>query len=285
MTTDIINSSESLERFIQRENLDSPLVRLELDSGRRFNESINRIVNEIENGSRELTFDLLLIPIDVHPGRRIGVQLFTVIENRRRELKGEDLSSHTWRKLQYELSTSRVPFLPLDPSVLLRFYSHVETWEKRIELDDPTIYSDWTGFTGSFLWSVLYLKTTKYMEETNFLDFRSHLELNEYLRSSNENRRTGMIHLLSSYRCLVEESPNTVTYQGRSKSTVKTEVISMIEDISKMGYNPFDLLYIESSEQYQKDHQTRTKSRFGFIMILQLILLGLIVYTCVRENP
>lgn len=283
MTTDIINSSESLERFIQRENLESPLVRLELDSGRRFNKSIDRIINEIENGSRELTFDLLLIPIDVHPGRRIGVQLFTVIENRRRELKGEDPLFDTRDLFSTSSSTY---YLPNNSTILQQYYSHIETWEERIESDDPSIYSNWSGFTGSFSWCVLNLYRTRYMKGTNFLVFRSHRELNEYLRSSNGNRRTAMLHLLRSYRCLVEESPDMeVKLGGRFKSTLKTEVVSMIEDLSKMGYNPFDLMYIESTEKYQKDDESRTKSGFGFIMILQLIGLGLIVYTCVRENP
>jgi hypothetical protein len=287
MTTDIINSSESLEWFIQRENLESPLVRLELDSGRRFNQSIDRIINEIESGSRELTFDLQRIPIDVHPGRRIGVQLFTVIENRKRELKGEDLLFDSQRLLS---SSSSTYFIPNNPSILQQYYSHIESWEKKIESNDDSIYSDWSGFTGSFGDRVFgdyvtSLYTTRYMKDVQFREFSFHSELSEYLRSSNENRRMAMIHLLRSYRCLVEESPDLVVYQGRLKTTIKTVVVSMMEDISRKGYNPFDLMFIESTDEYKRNSNSKTRKWFWLTLFIQLIGLTLIVYTCVRDKP
>lgn len=64
MPTDLLNSSESLELFIRRENLESPLVRSELNSGKQYEQAVSRIVREMQEGSRKLEIDVISIPVD-----------------------------------------------------------------------------------------------------------------------------------------------------------------------------------------------------------------------------
>lgn len=248
MPTDLINSSESLQQFIRRENLESPLVRFELDSGKRFDQALGEIVREIKDGCRNLEFDILSIPVDEHPGRRVAVQLYAEIVNRERELQSSSLSDLSWYDLQRELELSSVtPFYPKEPSVLLAYFAHVEYWGCRIESNDESIYSNTrgqvgtSGSLGSIMGDFLYLLTTSYFKRCPYGDD----DLLRLIKSANEsldNRITIAKHLYHSYRNLVEHTPDFILYRGRVRTSRKRCVISLIDGLTASGRNPFDVL-------------------------------------------
>ncbi len=248
MVTDHINSSESLQQFIRRENLESPLVRFELDSGKRFDQALGQIVREINDGCRNLEFDILSIPVDEHPGRRVAVQLYAEIANRERELQSSSLSDLSWYDLQRELELSSVtPFYPKEPSVLLVYFAHVEYWGCRIESNDQSVYSDTKGHVGegSRIGDVsgdfLYLLTASYFRRCPYGDY----DLIRLIQSANEsldNRITIAKHLYHSYRYLVEHTSDFILYRGRVRTSRKRCVISLIDALTARGSNPFDVL-------------------------------------------
>lgn len=231
MPTDLINSSASLELFIRRENLESPLVRSELDSGKRFNQAMGEIAREIKDGCRNLEFDILSIPVDEHPGRRVAVQLYVEIANREREL---ELSSST-------------PFYPKEPSVLLAYFAHVEYWGSRIESNDESIYSNTKGKVGegvsigNIAGDFLYLLTTSYFKRSPYGDYDM-IRLIESANESLDNRIAITKHLYQSYRYLVEHTPDFILYRGRVRTSRKRCVISLIDGLTASGCNPFDVL-------------------------------------------
>lgn len=231
MNPEVINSSKTLQRFIERENLESPLVRMELDSGKRFDQVMGAIVREIKDGCRTLEFDILSIPVDEHPGRRVALQLYAEIANREREL---ELSSST-------------PFYPKEPSVLLAYFAHVEYWGCRIESNDESIYSNTrgqvgkSGSLGNIMGDFLFLLTTSYFKRCPYGDD----DLLRLIKSANEsldNRITIANHLYQSYRNLVEHTPDFILYRGRVRTSRKRCVISLIDGHTASGCNPFDVL-------------------------------------------
>lgn len=248
MPTDLIISSASLEQFIRRENLESPLVQSELDSGQRFNKAIDSIVREIHGGSRTLEFDILSIPVDGHPGRRVAVQLYADIVNRERELQSSTLSTLSWYDLRRELELSSVtPFYPKEPSVLLAYFVHVEYWGCRIESNDESIYSHTRGHVGTggslgnIMGDFLYLLTTSYFKRCPYGEYDL-IRLIESASESLDNRITIAKHLFQSYRNLVEHTPDFILYRGRVRTSRKRTVISLIETITTSGGKPFDIL-------------------------------------------
>jgi hypothetical protein len=248
MPTDLLNSSESLELFIRRENLESPLVRSELNSGKQYEQAVSRIVREMQEGRRKLDIDVISIPVDAHPGRRVAVQLLTEIVNRTRELQDSDLSDRSWYDLLRDLESSSVtPFYPKEPSLMMAYFAHVEYWGNRIEFNDESIFSETTGLIRiessirSMTGSYLYLLTTSYF---NRCPYREH-DLSRLIESANEsheNRIAIMKHLYQSYRYLVEHTPDIILYRGRVRTSRKRCVISLIDEMTAGGSNPFDVL-------------------------------------------
>jgi hypothetical protein len=248
MPTDLINSSESLELFIRHENLESPLVRSELDSGKRYDQAIDAIALEMKKGSRTLVFDIPSVPVDGYPGRRVAVQLYAEIVNRVNELQGAALSDLSWYDLRRELDQSSVtPFYPKEPSLLMAYYAHVEHWGCQIESNDESVYSNTIGKVGegvsigNIAGDFLYLLTTSYFKRSPYGDYDM-IRLIESANESLDNRITIAKHLYTSYRNLVEHTPDFILYRGRVRTSRKRCVISLIDEMAAGGSNPFDVL-------------------------------------------
>jgi hypothetical protein len=264
---DVIDSSDALLRFMEREEISSRDSPHELLPHHELLKHTNAIAREIVEGERVLSFDLIAIPLSANPGRKAAVRLFIRIENRVRELRGEN---------------GEIPFFPYDSYVLLTYLDHVEMWESRILNNPEKSLTKWVGASRS--------AADRYASELiRILASTSHFRDSVYgcfqwdelasQANQNENVRIQLIRLmLESYMSFMMKEPDAVRLQSRPGIgryiSLKEDVVEYVKMMTKDGVNPFDVLFYVGTEHYKpKDY-----SWIGGVVLIGSMLLAIASY-------
>jgi hypothetical protein len=267
---DVIDSSDTLLRFMEREEISSRDNPNELLPHHELLKHTNAIAREIVEGERALSFDLVAIPLSANPGRKAAVRLFIRIENRVRELRGEN---------------RKMPFYPLDSYVLLTHIDQVETWESRIFRFPLQQMTDWERLSLSMsTYFVSSLVSTKVYIASKYSGL-SLSEVSELASNCNDDRIALMQIMYSAYLEFVMNVPDypytARSYSpGRPDDSTKEYAVEWVKQMTNLGVNPFDVLFYMSTERYKRDESYSS----WLHLIIGFIGLALSVYACVSGH-
>lgn len=251
---------------MEREGVNCPEHPHELLPHQQLKRHTDSFAREIIEGTRQLTIDLLAIPLDSQPGRKTAVRLFTRVENRVRELRGE---------------STKAPFYPYDSYYLLTYLDHISIWQPRIEQDAETWLSEWDPRKALWCESLAdELLATPYFRKSKFGPLGKE-EAIKMVRKDPSCRRFMNEVLLKSYADFVMNVPD-VSYGTHSMSdnptrnTAKTCLIEEVKNVASQGVNPFDVLYGMGNSTFQSE-----KNRYNRMFLVLFIGLALIrLYAC-----
>lgn len=263
---DNIDSADALQRFMEREGINCPEHPHDLLPHEQLKRHTDSFAREIIEGARQLTIDLLAIPLDSQPGRKTAVRLFTRVENRVRELRGE---------------STKAPFYPYDSYYLLTYLDHISIWQPRIEGDASKWLTDWNRRKAQLGDETVTSKlmATPYFRSSVY----GHLDMFEavgLVRNDAVCRIEFSELLLRSYMCYMTNVPDSYsTADPAYKDTDKMLVVEAVKSLMKRGINPFDILYGMGEDSFKRKRKV-AEAVFLAMMVFALIL---IMYACVNE--
>ena len=265
---DVIDSSDALLRFMEREEISSRDNPNELLPHHELLKHTNAIAREIVEGERVLSFDLVAIPLSANPGRKAAVRLFIRIENRVRELRGEN---------------DEIPFFPYDSYVLLTYLDHVEMWEARILHNPENCLTKWTWAGTSriaadrYAFDLIWILRSSFVRDTTYGCFQWD-ELVSQANQSEDARIQLMQMMFESYRRFVMSEPDALRLPKSAGInryiSLKEDVVEYVKMMIKDGVNPFDVLFYVGTEHYKpKDY-----SWIGGVLLIGSMLLAIASY-------
>jgi hypothetical protein len=267
---DVIDSSDTLLRFMEREEISSRDNPNELLPHHELLKHTNAIAREIVEGERVLSFDLVAIPLSANPGRKAAVRLFIRIENRVRELRGEN---------------DEIPFFPYDSYVLLTYLDHVEMWEARILHNPEKCLTKWTWAGVSRIAADRYasgliqaLMTSSAFKNSTY----GCLQWDELASQANQSQdvRIELMRLMfESYMSIMMEEYDVVLVSRRPGIGwyvgLKEKLVEIVKAMNRDGVNPFDVLFYVGNEHYK---EPKDYSWIGGVVLIGSMLLAIASY-------
>ena len=231
---DVVDSRESLQEFMLAEGIaraDRPQELIPYHDLIRYT---NGFAREILEGSRSLNIDLFKIPVDGLPNRKTAIRIYTRLENRMREYRGQAFN---------------VPFFPYDSNVLLGYTLHVEHWEPKIESELEATLQRWDRYPyppieygDTVVMEILLLSETFFNSPYKAVPID---ELSQRVVRSMEDRCEVASLMYRSYKEMIMIRPDYSFYHeyDRYEYTIMGWLVQWVDQLTSMNAIQFDRLY------------------------------------------
>jgi hypothetical protein len=231
---DVVDSRESLQEFMLAEGIaraDRPQELIPYHDLIRYT---NGFAREILEGSRSLNIDLFKIPVDGLPNRKTAIRIYTRLENRMREYRGQAFN---------------VPFFPYDSNVLLGYTLHDEHWEPKIESELEATLQRWDRYPyppieygDTVVMEILLLSETFFNSPYKAVPID---ELSQRVVRSMEDRCEVASLMYRSYKEMIMIRPDYSFYHeyDRYEYTIMGWLVQWVDQLTSMNAIQFDRLY------------------------------------------